>query len=521
MGSLLTICSTRQRPARCSEMIDSYEKTTSSKSSRLVVYVWEKDPSLSDYQKIKITDPRVTIEYGKDRSMVDVLNYFSTAKYPDMDYYSEVNDDHVFVTPGWDKAMMDAIDRKNNGFAIAYGWTDGFPTATMHGGKVVRALGYFFPKEYLHTCVDLWLEEIHKGTDILVHLPHVMIEHKHPIFKKADWDTVYRESSDNELPLDKKVFDDWCIKQKESDIAFIKSFISENRVFNGSKTLGAITEPLTVFMTTYDRIELLERTVESYLHSDRRPKQFWVFDDGSKKFDRVKALIMKIPEAILIQNERNHGSDGNIIHAQRRLFEAGAKNILALDSDCLFDPRWYRRALDICTYINLDRTVMCLFNARVHKADPCPISGFVLKEYIGGLGILLSKHVWEKYVVPIELEDMGGWDGKVCKRAASDGCSVLATTPSMLQHTGSGIGVHANVDATDCIADDFEGDRLGQKVLQEFSRSGIKNRQPTAEEMSKFRKFRLPEDFGPNHPFWNQPSYQQKYQIMLKETATL
>jgi hypothetical protein len=214
-------------------------------------------------------------------------------------------------------------------------------------------------------------------------------------------------------------------------------------------------------MTSYDdRLDLLELTVNSYLKTKTRPNKFYIFDDNSKNIFDVYTILSKIPEAIIIRNDKNYGSDGNITNAMKVLFELGADITLALDSDCLFDERWWERTKDIGSNINLDENLICLFNARVHKYVKSARRDFVHKEILGGLGLLISKKIFTAYIEKIRNSFLGliGWDGKLCKYSLEDGINLLACSPSMIQHIGFKKGAHSDIDMTECIADDFVGD---------------------------------------------------------------
>jgi len=227
--TLITMCSSRSRPEIFLRMAKSFVETKEGANSFLVAYVYENDPMVESYKKINLSGMScVDIIYGKDRCMVEVLNYISTELFPDADFYSEANDDHTFVTIGWDMKMIDAICNKNNGFSIAYGKTEYLPTATMCSGSVVRGLGYFFPPEYKHSWVDNWLVTIGFETNILTYLQDVIIEHTHPAFSLAKRDLTYKYAEQDSVH-GKEVFEKWLIEQKDNDCKIIGSLKLEKK----------------------------------------------------------------------------------------------------------------------------------------------------------------------------------------------------------------------------------------------------------------------------------------------------
>jgi len=189
-GRMLSMCSSR-RPDKVLDMIESWDKTVQSPNAALCIYVWEQDPRIAEF-KFDGLPPRVKVTRGPMRAMVEVLNYFSTELYPDADYYHEINDDHFCVTPGWDKMLTDAIDKKNAGYSIAYGKTKNMPTSVMFGGKLVRALDYMFPREFRHSYVDDWLCKFAQSANLFAYVPTVEIEHRHPMFGLGAKDEVHK-----------------------------------------------------------------------------------------------------------------------------------------------------------------------------------------------------------------------------------------------------------------------------------------------------------------------------------------
>jgi len=453
------MCSTYQRPELFLRMAESYNKTAKSIEARLAAYVSYEDTKIEEYKKL-VLPKNVSIEYGPKKTMCGVLNYFSCEKYRDYQYYSEVNDDHVFVTEGWDIKMMNAIDIKYNGVSIAYGKTESLPTATMHGAKLVHGLGYFFPPQYLHMLLDLWIIEIDAATKIMTYVPDVLVDHRHPVFKKAEWDATYQNGED-ELKISGEIHKDWLANKKTENIKRIKELISENSFIPISK-LPSIDEPITCFMTTYERVNLLKRTIDSYLSTTVRPAKLFIFDDGSSNFTEIIDIVSKIPEAIIIRSKKNQGCANSVITAIEHLFKQGAKKLLILDSDCLFADQWWIKTNEIINRLDMNKSIVCLFNARVHKHIQSPIEGLVHKEMIGGLGMILSKKIHFAYIEKIKLTRQGitGWDGKLCRFALMDRTAIFACSPSMLQHTGSKLGTHCKVDPIECIADDFAGEPL-------------------------------------------------------------
>lgn len=194
---LLVMCSTRQRPHRILEMLESFDRTKSP-GTEMVIYVADNDPYVEEYKRI-LSDKKVI--YGPDQSyLVNVLNYMSTVAYPDVEYYAEVNDDHVYHTKGWDQILIEAIETKGKGWGVACGqdlvdpnWHHyRHPSAVLISGNVIRTLGYFTYPALKHCSSDDYHRDL---GDILGNrlffCEDVVIEHKcWHVANKAPQDAV-------------------------------------------------------------------------------------------------------------------------------------------------------------------------------------------------------------------------------------------------------------------------------------------------------------------------------------------
>jgi glycosyltransferase involved in cell wall biosynthesis len=302
MKKLLTMCSSHRRYDMCKRMVESWATTKRGEGSNLVVYVDEQNPYIDEYKRI-IMPFGADMVFGPYRTMVQVLNYLSSEKYTNYDYYSECNDDHVFVTEGWDTKMMEAIDRKNNGVSIAYGQTQNMPTATMAGAKIIRKLGYFFPPEYNHSWVDNWLTTIGFKCNLLTYCPDVLIDHRHPAFGLANSDETYK-GVESDYPHGKAVFDAWKAGQYEKDVEAITEYIK-------SVKPPAQKGKISLCMIVRNEEKFLSRCLDSAIdHVD----EIIIVDTGSK--DQTREIARKYTDMVFdllwredFSEARNYGLD--------------------------------------------------------------------------------------------------------------------------------------------------------------------------------------------------------------------
>jgi len=226
---VLTMCSSRNRPARLKTMIDSW-RDTKSEGTKMCVYISNDDPKLEEYQMLmdEYIDKDVEVEVGERKFMPAVLNYFSTEKYPNLPYYNEVNDDHVFRTSQWDQKLIDAIEKHNNGWSVAYGKTRNLPSAVMMAGKLLRAQEYFFSPVFKHTYVDNQLQTLGRELNLLIHVPEVNIEHMHPAWDTANDDENYKWVN-AQIREGQQQYSKWVNEFKDNDVVRIRKAMEVER----------------------------------------------------------------------------------------------------------------------------------------------------------------------------------------------------------------------------------------------------------------------------------------------------
>jgi len=209
---ILSTCSSRNRPDRCEVMIESFLKTFQ-EDSKLFIYVCDSDDSIEKYMELKQKySGRIEIEIGPYKNLIEVLNY-GPSKYPNMDFYHEVNDDHIFRTVGWDTKLSEVLEGK---VGISYGFTHNLPSSIMISGEMIRKLGFFAYPKFQHLYVDNYFKEIGLFLNCLIYVPDVMIEHVHYHYGKCANDDVYKAvySAENER-IGKNAYNEW-LRDKEN-----------------------------------------------------------------------------------------------------------------------------------------------------------------------------------------------------------------------------------------------------------------------------------------------------------------
>lgn len=119
-------------------------------------------------------------------------------------WYGILNDDHLPVTPGWERLVIDAAGSRSMAWPH-----DNYAkriSAHVKGGDLVRLLGWFVCPRMNHYWLDDADELIAKAVGGKF-LEDVMVSHEHANAGRAPMDRTYRERPSN--PADKRAFEDW------------------------------------------------------------------------------------------------------------------------------------------------------------------------------------------------------------------------------------------------------------------------------------------------------------------------
>jgi hypothetical protein len=152
------LCPSRGRPELAKAMIDT-ALATAETDIEIILYLNSDDSELSRYQEL-IDQKYYTV--GPDRSPAYSWNMI--AEQATRDVFFLMGDDGKFITPGWDRLILEKFDeipdkiacvypiqysvskKKNPHFCLHRNWKD--------------ALGYFVPPHFWHWYVDTWTATI-------------------------------------------------------------------------------------------------------------------------------------------------------------------------------------------------------------------------------------------------------------------------------------------------------------------------------------------------------------------------
>ena len=202
MNKNLVICPTYQRPVQFLKMAESFYKT--SVCSDLIVLT-------------------------EQNSIPKLIN---SVYYTGYKYVGVTNDDFVYHTVGWDKILVETLERKGGGIAFGNDGTDNthLPATCLMSSVIPTALGWIVLPGLTHLCGDMVWQVIGKSLNCLYYHPHVKIEHLHFMFGKAD-KTDYERTNSREMYInDNKIFQDWLLNDSAEDIKNVKLRMDMYRV---------------------------------------------------------------------------------------------------------------------------------------------------------------------------------------------------------------------------------------------------------------------------------------------------
>ena len=218
MRDLLVIVPSRGRPGNITRLMGAMEATCKGDTTLLVGCDGD-DPALDGYPE----GPEYALNEGL-RGVVAHLNALSAPRTGQFRFMGALGDDFVPRTPGWDVAVMEALEQT----PFAYG--DERVPGRAAGetvchiftrSAVVEALGYLGPPCFGHMFVDnawaAWGKAC--GTTFL---DGVVIEHLHPAAGKAPGDETYQRSA-GFLGPDRQAWEAYQADGLAADIAKIKA----------------------------------------------------------------------------------------------------------------------------------------------------------------------------------------------------------------------------------------------------------------------------------------------------------
>ena len=223
MSGLLTLVPTRNRVENALELLNVFYETSTDDLSGLLFVVGTEDPRLGEYRN-SIPEPHLFV--FPDRGLVKALNYVAPLYVDEYEAIGFMGDDHRPRTTGWDSAYLDALRGLGPGYVYGNDLLMGreIPTQVAISSSIIRALGFFGPREFIHLCVDLTWKDMGEALGRLFYLENVVVEHMHPSAGKAEEDSGYKHvNSKMMVKLDTQAYHRWKARRFRSDVEHVAS----------------------------------------------------------------------------------------------------------------------------------------------------------------------------------------------------------------------------------------------------------------------------------------------------------
>lgn len=215
-GDLLVIVPSRGRPQNIARLLDSL-KATCKLCTHLHVCIDNDDPELDNYKLVmKRATENDILEIGPRKGLCEWTNKIAVPAAENYPYLASIGDDHVPVTPGWDRALVKAIERMG-GTGFSYPWDDtreDIPEAVVVSSNIIRELGWFCMPDLSHWFCDTVWADLGRGIGALRHCRAIKVGHQW----KADQTS---EDSGKAFEADRRAYYEWRKTRMAEDIAIL------------------------------------------------------------------------------------------------------------------------------------------------------------------------------------------------------------------------------------------------------------------------------------------------------------
>lgn len=227
MTELAVVIPSRGRPESVAKQGQAWLDTEAAYEADLIWAIDRDDPMYQSYLEELKAFPwmrRRTVDEWMP--MVQKLNLVATEVVQD-GYLNAgfMGDDHLPRSKAWHVATSGWLAAA--GVGIMYG-RDGFqdarvPTWWMMTSNIVQALGRMVPANVQHLYCDNSIQVLGVEARCLAYLPHVFIEHMHPVAGKSAMDAGYqRVNRPDQYQRDAELFDTWMRGDKARDVKIIQ-----------------------------------------------------------------------------------------------------------------------------------------------------------------------------------------------------------------------------------------------------------------------------------------------------------
>lgn len=223
MPDLLVIVPSRGRPQNIARLLDSVRETARLET-HVHVAVDDDDERLAQYEAVmaKAGGEHDVLETGPRKGLCAWTNDIAVRRAGEYPFLASFGDDHVPVTPGWDRALVRGI-AEMGGTGFTYPWDstrEDIPEACVVSSDIVQALGWFCLPELCHWYPDNVWADLGRGAGCIRHLRAVLVDHRQVATGKAAVDGTARDNGKS-LDADKAAYYAWRATRMAADVATV------------------------------------------------------------------------------------------------------------------------------------------------------------------------------------------------------------------------------------------------------------------------------------------------------------
>lgn len=218
MTDLCAFLPTRKRPEMAARCIASFRETKALDSTDLILVIDDDDNS---YEDVTDTD-KITVTRG---NLITAVNAAATVLAEHYDALFLAADDLVFITPGWDRLMLEALeDLGGTGIVMPDDKRRyDVPEHPLISSDWVRELGHFAEPSLGHFYPDNCWAELGKRTGLIRYCPEAVIEHRHySVDRGTLHDETYREAEEAHGAADLQAFRQWQADVMPHEVARLR-----------------------------------------------------------------------------------------------------------------------------------------------------------------------------------------------------------------------------------------------------------------------------------------------------------
>jgi hypothetical protein len=220
LPDLLVIVPSRGRPKNIARLLDSV-RATARLETHLHVAVDEDDETLPQYEAVMKAagGEHDVLETGPRQGLCDWTNTVAVRRAGEYPFLASLGDDHVPRTPGWDRALVAAIQRMG-GTGFSYPWDgtrEDIPEAVVMSSDIVTALGWMCEPSLAHWYPDQVWADLGRGAGCLRHCRAVAVDHVHPATGKVKADETNRDNG-RSLDADRDAYYAWRRDRMAGDV---------------------------------------------------------------------------------------------------------------------------------------------------------------------------------------------------------------------------------------------------------------------------------------------------------------